>query len=434
MRKMAALCQAVGSFLRPVAASSSAGASRPGRGVTRSLTGLAAPRGPAQRSYGDQVHSVGFPPVPPPGVALDRRGASAVPARAYADDYGGGTMNQAPGYGGGTMNQAGSPAPPTVEWDPRNANTVTVIGNTGMDPEMTMFDTGACVARVSLAVRGKKPMSPGGMDPAGANNADDGATTWLDVEAWNDEARQLCDHVAKGRQIMVTGRLKENVWTDKATGQRRSRIKVSAYSFAFVAPYNGANGVNGGGVKGGAYRPDDPYANQAVAATMPPPQQQQQRMQQQRQASATMMGGDVVGEKDDLWREVLDNPDAWWDNRERKNAPGGNPRYPDFKHKDTQTPLWIESRDTPRWAIDALVGGGGGGGAPMAAGVGAGQPGSDADGFEPYYAGGGSVPGGGGGYGDLAGAPSGGGVDYSRPYGDVAYEPAKPFDDDEPPF
>ena len=174
--------------------------------------------------------------MPPPGVALDRRGASAVPARAYADDYGGGTMNQAPGYGGGTMNQAGSPAPPTVEWDPRNANTVTVIGNTGMDPEMTMFDTGACVARVSLAVRGKKPMSPGGMDPAGANNADDGATTWLDVEAWNDEARQLCDHVAKGRQIMVTGRLKENVWTDKATGQRRSRIKVSAYSFAFVAP------------------------------------------------------------------------------------------------------------------------------------------------------------------------------------------------------
>ena len=228
-----------------------------------------------------------------------------------------------------------------MEWDPRNANTVTVIGNTGMDPEMTMFDTGACVARVSLAVRGKKPMSPGGMDPAGASNADDGATTWLDVEAWNDEARQLCDHVAKGRQIMVTGRLKENVWTDKATGQRRSRIKVSAYSFAFVAPYNGANGVNGGGVNEGAYRPDDPYANQAVAATMPRPQQQQQRMQQQRQASATMMGGDVVGEKDDLWREVLDNPDAWWDNRERK-ARRGVIRYPDFKHKDTQTPLWIE--------------------------------------------------------------------------------------------
>jgi len=424
MRKMAALCQAVGSFLRPAAASSSACASRPGRGVTRSLAGLAAPRGPAQRSY-DQVLSVGFPPVPPPGVALGGRGASAVPA-AYADDY-----------GGGTMNMASSPAPPTVEWDARNANTVTVIGNTGMDPEMTMFDTGACVARVSLAVRGKKPMNPAMGDPTG-NNADDGATTWLDVEAWNDEARQLCDHVAKGRQIQVTGRLKENTWTDKATGQKRSRIKVSAYSFAFVAPYNGANGANGGGgnfggdVEGASYRPD-PYANQAVAAPQP---QQQQRMQQRQ---AMTGGGEMVGEKDDLWREVLDNPDAWWDNRERKNAPGGNPRYPDFKHKETQTPLWIESRDTPRWAIDALVGGGGG--AMMAAGVGAGgfgqsngqvTPVTDADGFEPYYAGNSSTPGGGGGYGDLAG--SGSPVDYSRPYGDVAYEPAKPFDDDEPPF
>ena len=381
--------------------------------------------------------------MPPPGVAFGGRGASAVPA-AYADDY-----------GGGTMNHASSPAPPTVEWDARNANTVTVIGNTGMDPEMTMFDTGACVARVSLAVRGKKPMSPGGMDPTGNNNADDGATTWLDVEAWNDEARQLCDHVAKGRQIQVTGRLKENVWTDKATGQKRSRIKVSAYSFAFIAPYNGANGVNGvnGGDVEGAYRPD-PYANQAVNFA-PQPQQQQRMQQRQAMTGGGNGGGDVVGEKDDLWREVLDDPDAWWDNRERKNAPGGNPRYPDFKHKETQTPLWIESRDTPRWAIDALVGGGG---ARMAAGVGAGgfggarvTPGfeeaqgnrgqypkpypnstTDSDGFEPYYAGGGSTPGGGGGYGDLAGSRST--VDYSRPYGDVAYEPAKPFDDDEPPF
>ena len=70
-----------------------------------------------------------------------------------------------------------------------------------MDPEMTVFDTGACVARVSLTVRGKKPANGGD-----EMSAEDGATTWLDVEAWNDEARQLCDHVTKGRQIQVTGR------------------------------------------------------------------------------------------------------------------------------------------------------------------------------------------------------------------------------------
>ena len=63
------------------------------------------------------------------------------------------------------------------------------------------------------------------------------------------------------------------------------------------------------------------------------------------------------GEKDDLWRDCVENPDAWWDNRSRKAEPGGNPRYPDFKHKESQTPLWIESRDTPAWAAEALANG-----------------------------------------------------------------------------
>ena len=37
---------------------------------------------------------------------------------------------------------------------------------------------------------------------ADAMGAEEGAdTTWIDVEAWNEEARQLCEHVGKGRQI-----------------------------------------------------------------------------------------------------------------------------------------------------------------------------------------------------------------------------------------
>ena len=111
MRKMAALCQAAASFRRPAAASAT---SRPGR-VTRHLAGLASPHRPSMRSF-DQV-SVGFPPVPPPGAVLGGRGASAVPS-AYAND----------GYGGAPMNQGSSPAPPVVEWDARNTNSVTVIG------------------------------------------------------------------------------------------------------------------------------------------------------------------------------------------------------------------------------------------------------------------------------------------------------------------
>ena len=144
----------------------------------------------------------------------------------------------------------------------RNVNSVVVIGNVGMTPEITEFGNGACVARCSLAVRGKKK-APGSMDGGFMDDSQqdsqeyDAQTTWLDVEAWNDEARQLVEHVAKGRQLQVTGRLKENSWIDKATGQKRSRIKVSAYAFAFIAPYAGP----------GAYgNVADPYAQNAATS------------------------------------------------------------------------------------------------------------------------------------------------------------------------
>jgi single-strand DNA-binding protein len=291
-----------------------------------------------------------------------------------------------------------------VDWDVRNVNSVVVIGNVGMTPEITEFGNGACVARCSLAVRGKKKaagsMDGGFMDDSQQDSQEDDAqTTWLDVEAWNDEARQLVEHVAKGRQLQVTGRLKENTWIDKATGQKRSRIKVSAYAFA-PPPAAAAQSQN-----------------YAAPATYGAPS-----------AAAAPQAG---GEKDDLWRDCVENPDAWWDNRSRKAEPGGNPRYPDFKHKESQTPLWIESRDTPAWAAEALANGGAVAPDPGFAAAAAAAPAAagGGDGFDPYYA------------ADAAPAGPGAGTayepDYSQPYAPEAggYEPAKPFpEEDEPPF
>lgn len=243
-----------------------------------------------------------------------------------------------------------------MDWDARNVNSVVVIGNVGMQPEITEFGNGACVARCTLAVRGKKKVAD--MDGGFADDGDAGAavddasqTTWLDVEAWNDDARTLMEHVSKGKQLQVTGRLKENTWVDKQSGQKRSRVKIAAYAFAFIAPYNGGGG---GGASYGNGGVQDPYVTQSQ---QPPAQQQYQ--QQARQSApvqsqaaydpyaqqggapaqtnyspqATQQAG---GDKDDLWRDVLENPSQWWDNRAQKAEPGGNPRYPDFKHKEVR--------------------------------------------------------------------------------------------------
>jgi len=53
--------------------------------------------------------------------------------------------------------------------------------------------------------------------------------------------------------------------------------------------------------------------------------------------------------EEELWRDLLDNPENWWDNRTDKPTP----KYPDFKHKDSGKALWIGTR-SPQWAVDAL--------------------------------------------------------------------------------
>ncbi|KAF5193359.1 Osb3 protein [Thalictrum thalictroides] len=47
------------------------------------------------------------------------------------------------------------------------------------------------------------------------------------------------------------------------------------------------------------------------------------------------------------WRDYIDNPDRWWDNRKDKLSGRIKPKSPDFKHKDTGVALWLVS--APGW-------------------------------------------------------------------------------------
>ncbi|XP_062208077.1 protein OSB3, chloroplastic/mitochondrial-like isoform X2 [Phragmites australis] len=51
----------------------------------------------------------------------------------------------------------------------------------------------------------------------------------------------------------------------------------------------------------------------------------------------------------DLWRDLVDNSENWWDNRSDKLTS----KHPDFKHKESGQALWINTK-SPQWAIAAL--------------------------------------------------------------------------------
>ncbi|XP_047966143.1 protein OSB2, chloroplastic-like [Salvia hispanica] len=54
------------------------------------------------------------------------------------------------------------------------------------------------------------------------------------------------------------------------------------------------------------------------------------------------------GKDEDSWKDLVENPSKWWDNRANKQ----NPKWPDFKHKETQKALWLSG--SPEWVLSKL--------------------------------------------------------------------------------
>ncbi|KAK0580041.1 hypothetical protein LWI29_035543 [Acer saccharum] len=51
---------------------------------------------------------------------------------------------------------------------------------------------------------------------------------------------------------------------------------------------------------------------------------------------------------DESWKDLVENPDKWWDNRLNKV----NEKSPDFKHKETREGLWLDN--SPTWVRSKL--------------------------------------------------------------------------------
>lgn len=98
-------------------------------------------------------------------------------------------------------------------------NNITLIGRAGRDPEVRYFESGTMVANLTLAVNAFKRDDP---------------PEWFNLEIWGKTAQVAADYVRKGGQIAVTGRMKTEKWTDKNTGQERSKPVVVVNSLELL--------------------------------------------------------------------------------------------------------------------------------------------------------------------------------------------------------
>jgi single-strand DNA-binding protein len=118
-------------------------------------------------------------------------------------------------------------------------NKVILLGNLTRDPQVRYTPSGSAVAEIGLAVNRYW------FDKQTNSRREE--TTFVDVTLWARDAEVAGEYLAKGRPVLIEGRLQLDTWDDKTTGQKRSKLRVVAERMQML----GSRGDGGGG-QGGA--------------------------------------------------------------------------------------------------------------------------------------------------------------------------------------
>lgn len=94
-------------------------------------------------------------------------------------------------------------------------NNVTIMGRIGTDIELRRTGSGVAVASFTIAC--DRDFKTGG----------EKETDWIDCVAWRQTGEFIQKYFAKGRMIVVSGRLQTRSWTDK-DGNKRKSVEIVA--------------------------------------------------------------------------------------------------------------------------------------------------------------------------------------------------------------
>ena len=113
-------------------------------------------------------------------------------------------------------------------------NKVILMGNLTRDPELRYTGSGTAVCSLGLAVNRTYKTQSGELreDPC-----------FIDVTAWGKQAESCNNYLKKGAPVFIDGTLRFETWTDKTSGQSRSKHTISADAVRFLgAPQQGSGG------------------------------------------------------------------------------------------------------------------------------------------------------------------------------------------------
>jgi single-strand DNA-binding protein len=105
-------------------------------------------------------------------------------------------------------------------------NQVVLVGRVTKDVATTYTTSGTPVAKFSVACNeAVKQQDESWQDKP----------SFFDCTLWGKQAETLAQYLTKGRQVAITGRLRQEQWTDQQSGQNRSKVVVNVQSLELLS-------------------------------------------------------------------------------------------------------------------------------------------------------------------------------------------------------
>ncbi len=107
----------------------------------------------------------------------------------------------------------------------KGINKAFLLGYVGKDPEIRSTNGGSIVASFSLATADRQKDGQGSWQDR---------TEWHNLVAFNRTAEIIRDHVRKGSQFLVEGKIQTRTWDDRETGEKKYRTEIFVYDLTLL--------------------------------------------------------------------------------------------------------------------------------------------------------------------------------------------------------
>lgn len=113
---------------------------------------------------------------------------------------------------------------------------IIMVGNLTREPELRYSSGGTAVCNMGIAVNSKLKY--------GDDEKEKDEVLFINVVVWGKQGESCSKYLAKGRQVLVEGRLQERKW--ESDGQQKSKMEIVASSVKFLGRKDDSGSYQGG--------------------------------------------------------------------------------------------------------------------------------------------------------------------------------------------